>query len=455
MFFIYIYYSQSKPYIESSDTLQPSTDTDTEHWSPSHEKFQLVKERVKFFIEDVEKEKGKDKDKHERTRSEVLRNIVQDLFQGNDGNLDLSLESAAAGNGASSSGSMDAEDEERAAAEAVAVAVAVGVDDRWSTHTGKNSKSRILLTVLVTLVTMKYFLIVLEMLFITSLLFIFSVFLCQLSSLSEFSHSHTYPLLLALTLTLAHSLTLALTFSHTLTLTLILILADAKNIKMQRTRGQERLLLMRAESIPLPLPLPPPLSEPLTVPMPSHDSHRKESSSRNSVGIKIAEVNEGLYAFLSAATDCSLRDTRDVPFLALRPSKQHQKELKGNENENENKNEDSNTLKLFVQGDSIVKNFNEVITYSYKNSQLAVLTLPSSSLQVESKVKVDLKSKSKISSTVQCSNTDECSHDGAGDSDGAGDPSRSFHTFSGVAVVSYTDVIAATLLTSDTTQPIM
>ena len=189
------------------------------------------------------------------------------------------------------------------------------------------------------------------------------------------------------------------------------------------------------------------------------------------MGIKIAEVNEGLYSFLSAATDCSLRYTRDVPFLALRPSKQHQKELKGNENKNKNKNknEDSNTLKLFVQGVSIVKNSNEVvlmtdekITYSYKNSQLAVLTLPSSFLQVESKVKVDLRNKSEITSTVQCSTIDECSHAGDGDvagddSDGDdnGEPSRFLHTFSGVAVVSYSDLIAATLLSTDTTQPIM
>ena len=89
--FIYICYSQSWPSIKLSDTPKPSSYTDTEHWSPSHEKFLLIKEKVKFFIED------KEKDEDKRTRSEVLRDIVRNLFQGSGGNLDLGVESATAG----------------------------------------------------------------------------------------------------------------------------------------------------------------------------------------------------------------------------------------------------------------------------------------------------------------------------------------------------------------------
>lgn len=79
-------------------TSQAPIYTDTEHWSPSNDKYQLIKDRVKFFIGDND----------EHSRGIVLRDIVHNLFQGSCQSSDLGLEFATA---SSSVGAADAEED--------------------------------------------------------------------------------------------------------------------------------------------------------------------------------------------------------------------------------------------------------------------------------------------------------------------------------------------------------
>jgi hypothetical protein len=98
--------------------MQPSHEShssiraDTQSWSPSHEKLQLINERVQFFIEN--------NDHH--SRSKVLLDIMHNLFRGSGRNLDLGLESARADSG---TGAANVEEG------------GIAVKSGWGAHTGK------------------------------------------------------------------------------------------------------------------------------------------------------------------------------------------------------------------------------------------------------------------------------------------------------------------------------
>ena len=266
----------------------------------------------------------------------------------------------------------------------------------------------------------------------------------------------------------------------------------------------------------------PSLSAPVSsiAPIISDGVHVQSSESNNdsnndsNKGMGVTEVTDGLYSFLSAAVDSSLRYTQYVPFLALDPLERHKEQLndnkkvheheKRNDNNNDNDNENNNgsssssrILELKVQREGAARNSNnEVVkkkdwrTYSCKNGQLAVLTLPDSSLldnnsvsnsecgaasevlcnsnsdnnNNESSSTNNNKNKKEYSNNSSDSKTKnkhfENSSNNNNDEDNNNNnnnPSRYDYTFSGLAVVSYDDVITATAtaLSSNTTQPNM